>query len=218
MLAFERTLPPAASDGVPLLVLLHGRGSHRGDLQALHPGLPAGWGLVTPQAPHPGHPWGYGPGCAWYRYVAEDSVDEPSLTESLDALGEFLDGLPARLGIRPGPLVLGGFSQGGTTALAWTLRNPERVQVALVFSGFLVDSPLVPPGGAAAGRPRIFWGHGTRDPNIPFALAERGRRRLEEAGAVLVARDYEIGHWIAPEEIEDAMRFVEGEGEDRGES
>ena len=72
--------------------------------------------------------------------------------------------------------------------------------------------------GAATGRPRIFWGHGTRDPNIPFALAERGRRRLEEAGAVLVARDYEIGHWIAPEKIEDAMRFVEGKGEDRGES
>jgi len=41
---------------------------------------------------------------------------------------------------------------------------------------------------------------------------------LEEAGAVLVARDYEIGHWIAPEEIEDAMRFVEGRGEDRRES
>ena len=218
MLAFERTLPPAASDGVPLLVLLHGRGSHRGDLQALHPGLPAGWGLVTPQAPHPGHPWGYGPGCAWYRYVAEDRVDEPSLTESLDALGEFLDGLPARLGIRPGPLVLGGFSQGGTTALAWTLRNPERVQVALVFSGFLVDSPLVPPGGAAAGRPRIFWATGRAIRTFPSRSRSAGAGRLEEAGAVLVARDYEIGHWIAPEKIEDAMRFVEGKGEDRGES
>ena len=208
MLLFDKHLPERAADGVPLLVLLHGRGSHRGDLQALRPGIPAGWGLVTPQGPHPGHPWGYGPGWAWYRYLAEDRVDEASLRQGLDALTEFLDALPTLLGVRPGRLMLGGFSQGGTTALACSLRDPARAEATLVFSGFLIDSPLVPPEAAAAGRPRIFWGHGRRDPAIPFELAEKGRKRLREAGATLTAKDYEIGHWIAPEEIADAVAFL----------
>jgi phospholipase/carboxylesterase len=208
MLLFDEYLPPDAADGLPLLVLLHGRGSHKGDLQALGPALSPGWGLVTPQGPHPGHPWGYGPGWAWYRYLQEDRVDEATLQQGLDALTGFMDALPEALGVRPGRVVIGGFSQGGTAALAWALRASPRADSVLVFSGFLIDSKLVPVR-AAAGGPRIFWGHGHLDPAIPFALAERGRRRLREVGAALVARDYEIGHWIAPEEIGDAMAFLE---------
>jgi phospholipase/carboxylesterase len=211
MLLFDEYLPPGAADGLPLLVLLHGRGSHKDDLQALRPALPPGWGLVTPQGPHPGHPWGYGPGWAWYRYVEEDRVDEATLQQGLDALGQFMDEIPGALGVRPGRVAIGGFSQGGTTALAWALRAPARVDSVLVFSGFLIDSKLVPAEAAAGGRPRIFWGHGRRDPAIPFVLAEKGRKRLREVGAALVARDFEIGHWIAPEEIGDAMAFLEKE-------
>jgi len=71
------------------------------------------------------------------------------------------------------------------------------------------DIPLLMFQEVAAG------GHA---PPPSCASSEWRAPRLEEAGAVLVARDYEIGHWIAPEEIEDAMRFVEGKGEDRRES
>lgn len=209
MLVLDKSLPRGASDGLPVLILLHGRGSHRGDLQALRPHLPKGWGLVTPQAPHPGHPWGCGPGWAWYRYVAEDRVDAASLEQSLDGLTAFLDELPARLGVMPGKVALGGFSQGGTTSLAWALNNPGRTSAVLNFSGFLVSSPAVHASGGADGGARIFWGHGTRDPSIPFKLAQRGRDHLVAAGTALEARDYEIGHWIAPDEIADAMAFLE---------
>ena len=207
MLLYDRFLPDGARDGLPVLVLLHGRGSHRGDLQALRPSLPADWALVTPQAPHPGHPWGYGPGWAWYRYVAEDTVDEATLAVGMADLDAFLDGLPALLGVTPGRLVVGGFSQGGTMSLAWALRNPGRADV-LNFSGFLIDSPTVPRTGAAVKQARVFWGHGFRDPAIPFALAQKGRAALVAGGATLDAKDYEIGHWIAPEEIADAVGFL----------
>ncbi len=210
MLAFNHDRPRSARDGAPLFVLLHGRGSHRGDLQALRPQLPADAVLVTPQAPHPGHPWGYGPGWAWYRYLEEDRVDDASLQASMDELGPFLAGLPAALGIAPGRVILGGFSQGGTTSLAWALRNPGGVDAVLNFSGFLPDSPAVPLDGARAGELRIFWGHGLRDGNIPHVLAERGRARLAEAGVPVEARDYPIGHWIAPDEVRDAVAFALG--------
>ena len=209
MLLFDRHMPDDARDGLSLLVLLHGRGSHRGDLQALRPHIPRGWGLITPQAPHPGHPWGYGPGWAWYRYVAEDQVDPQSLAKGLAELTAFLDDLPAQLGVRPGRIVLGGFSQGGTMSLAWALANPGRASAVLVFSGFLVAAPRVLPVSGSVKGARVFWGHGLRDPSIPWALAERGREKLIEAGVDLETKDYEIGHWIAPEEITAAMAFAQ---------
>ena len=67
------------------------------------------------------------------------------------------------------------------------------------------------PTGTATAPPAtpLFWGHGLGDPAIPFALAEKGRNRLRRAGAELDARDYRIGHWIADDEVRDAVAMVE---------
>lgn len=207
-LDYDLTLPDGAADGTTVAVLLHGRGSHKGDLQALAPVLPDDWALITPQAPYPGAEWGYGPGWAWYRYVAEDRLVPETLERSLTALDGFLDELPRTLGFDPGAIVLGGFSQGGTTSIAYALSRPGRVRAALNFSGFVPDS-LELPGGAEAKRATpIFWGHGQQDANIPFELAVRGRDRLKAAGVPLVAMDYAIGHWMLPEEIHDAVAMI----------
>jgi phospholipase/carboxylesterase len=117
--------------------------------------------------------------------------------------------IESHLGVRPGALAIGGFSQGGTMSLAWALRQAERVRV-LNFSGFLIDSPAVPTDASAVGGLPVFWGHGRMDPAIPFPLAEKGRKKLRAGGAALETRDYDIGHWIAPEEVEAAMAFLAG--------
>ena len=192
-----------------MAVLLHGRGSHRGDLQALRPLIPPEWALVTPQAPHAGHPWDYGPGWAWYRYVAEDRLVEETLVHSLSALEGFLDQLPGLLDFQPGRIVLGGFSQGGTTSMALAISRPDRVAAVINFSGFLAESVELPLPALSPATPPIFWGHGLRDSSIPHTLAVTGRQRLDAAGLRLKAHDYDIGHWVAPEEVRDALAFVE---------
>ena len=209
MLVYNVSRPAEAQDGATVAVLLHGRGSHRGDLQALRPLIPERWVLVTPQAPHPGHPWKYGPGWAWYRYVEEDRVVAETLEQSLTALDTFMAELPPLVGCTPGRVVLGGFSQGGTTSMAYALSRPGSVVAALNFSGFLADSRTIAESALSPEATPVFWGHGTRDPNIPIELATRGRTRLIEAGVPLVAKDYQIGHWIAPEELGDAVTMVE---------
>lgn len=209
MLVYDRHIPDLARDGSPVAVLLHGRGSHRGDLQALRDRLPADMILVTPQAPHPGQPWGYGPGWAWYRYEGEDRVGPEGLERSLASLDRFMGSLATELPFAPGDVVLGGFSQGGTTSLAYALKHPERVSAVLVFSGFLVNDEVLSVDTDASEAPPVFWGHGLRDPNIPHALGESGRERLRARGVELDARDYDIGHWIAPEELSDAFGWIE---------
>jgi phospholipase/carboxylesterase len=165
--------------------------------------------VVTPEAPFPGSLWGYGQGSAWYRYIADDRVADDTLQESLSKLDDFLAELPELIGFRPGTLVLGGFSQGGTMSMAYALSRPDAVTVALNFSGFLVASAALDDSGAAPPTTPIFWGHGVGDPAIPISLAEKGRSRLRKAGANLTARDYRIGHWIAEEEVERAVALVE---------
>jgi phospholipase/carboxylesterase len=208
MLEFNRFVPENVEDDAPLIVLLHGRGSDKHDLMGLQPHLPAEAVVVTPRAPFSGTRWGYGPGWAWYRFLGRDRPEPESFEESQRELDAFLDALPGELPVTPGPLVLGGFSQGGTMSLAYALRNPGRVPLVLNFSGFLADHPSVRPTEGSVAGTRFFWGHGTRDPSIPFELATEGREALLAAGADLEARDYPIGHGIAPEELRDAVAWI----------
>ena len=210
MLPYQISLPGGDAEIGTVAVLLHGRGSHEGDLQALRPLLPPEWALVTPQAPHSGGAWGYGPGWAWYRYISDDHVEEEGLLASLESLDEFLGQLPGILGTDPSRVLLGGFSQGGTTSMAYAFTRSSRVTAVLNFSGFLPASELLSLEEVGPEATPVFWAHGTQDPNIPHRLAVRGRGRLSAAGVPLTAKDYSIGHWIEAEEVADAVRFVGG--------
>ena len=207
-LLFEQTVPPGAAEGAPLVVLLHGRGSDRFDLAGLAPHIAPGCVVVTPQAPHPGLPWGYGPGWAWYRFMGGTVPEPQSFEASQQALAEFLDEIPSRLPVRTGPLVLGGFSQGGVMSMAYALRNTGAAPIVMNFSGFLAEHPSVRPSAKSVAGTRFWWGHGTQDPQIPFELAVEGRALLSAAGADLTARDYAIGHGIGPDEARDARAWL----------
>jgi len=157
----------------------------------------------------PDTPGATGPGWAWYKYVVGDRVVEETLGHSLSELEAFLEELPALLEFQPGRIVLGGFSQGATTRMAMAISRPDLVAAVIGFSGFLAESVKVPFSALSPGTPPIFWGHGLLDPNIPHKLAVWGRKRLDAAGMKVEARDYDIRHWIAPEEVRDAVAFVE---------
>ena len=202
-------------DGAPLLVLLHGRGADAGDIAGVAAMLPEAWGVVAPNAPFPAEPWGYGRGYAWYRFLGDRAPEPASFSTSLDAVGELLAFLPPRLGREPGPVALGGFSQGGTVATAYALaasagelEDATTVPMAINLSGFLAEHPAV--RAHASPGTRYFWGHGTEDPAIPFAWAVEGRRMLREAGADLVEHDYAMGHGIVDQELRDLVAWIEG--------
>lgn len=208
MLRYDLHLPAGVRDGALLFVLLHGRGSHKGDLMALQPHLPQDAIVVTPEAPFPGAPWGYGTGWAWYRFLGRNRPDPESFSASQQELKSFLTELPRLLPVRPGPLVLGGFSQGGVMSMAYALRNPGEVPFCLNFSGFFPDHPSVQATPETVRGTRFFWGHGRADAAISFTLAEEGRHLLQAAGAALLTYDFPGGHWIEPDELRAALDWI----------
>lgn len=209
MLETRTRIPDDAGDGTPVVLLMHGRGADLTDLVPLGRSFPARVALVFPRAPHPGAPWGYGPGWAWYRYEGGDRPEMESFRSSQTALDELIDGLPDLLGFDPGPVVPGGFSQGGTMALGYALQHPGTVPAVLNFSGFVPAHPDVELSPATVADTAFWWGHGTEDPAVVFDLARRGRFALRQAGAELETRDYPMGHGILPEELDDAIVWLE---------
>ena len=215
MLEYEIQRAKRGDAAANVIVLLHGRGSNRHDLFGLRERLPEEWTVIAPEAPFPAAPWGYGPGSAWYRFLGRNRPEPESFSHSLQALEEFLRALPQILGAPPARLTVGGFSQGGTLSLGYALSHPGSVPNVLNFSGFLADHPQVAATPETVKGARFFWGHGHMDGNIPFDLAIEGRAALRQAGADLTERDYAIGHWIDPVELQDAINWVNAQHEVR---
>lgn len=165
--------------------------------------------LVTPQAPFPGGPWGYGGGWAWYQFLGGTTPEPQSFEAGQELLERFLDELQTALSVQPGPKVIGGFSQGGTSALAYALRHPGQFDGVLVLSGFLASHPSVKATPETVGGTRFFWGHGTLDQVIPASTGRPGRQALLAAGAELESHDYPIGHWVEPDEMRDVSAWTQ---------
>jgi len=201
-------IEPGDSAG-PVIVLLHGRGSDERDLLPLGRQLHATATIVSVRAPFAAAPWGYGAGWAWYRFVGGTTPEATSFVAGQEAIDQFIRShLEARLGRKPGPLFIGGFSQGGTTSLAYALRSPGVVSGVMVFSGFLAAHPSVDAG--SIGATAVWWGHGTMDAAIPFAHAEAGWNALREAGAELTTVTREgVGHTIDAVELERARTWLQ---------
>ena len=191
--------PERERAGRPLLVLLHGYGSHEGDLFGLAPGLPLEPVIASVRAP-----LSIGHGFAWAPLSAETPPD--ALQSNADAAAaDILAWLDTTESTSVGVL---GFSQGGAMALQLLRNAPERFAYAVVLSGFVVDGATEKDAALAAVKPPVFWGRGTADPVIQGEAVERTARWLP-AHSTLTERVYEeLTHSISNPELRDVAAFI----------
>lgn len=183
----------------PLIVLMHGYGSHEGDLFGLAPGLPLGPVIASVRAPI-----AESGGWAWFSRIDSPVGDPPSerADAAASAILEWLDSIEYTT------VTLIGFSQGGAMALHLLRRAPERFASAVCLSGFVIGGEQ--PGDAELERlrPPVFWGRGTLDQVIPDAAIERTQAWLP-SHSDLTERVYEdLGHSISAPELADFSRFL----------
>ncbi len=184
---------PVGYDGnvVPLLVMLHGAGATARNVFGLVAAAADANTFVVVLPDARGGTWdvlrgGFGPDVAFID-AALDSVFDRFPTD-------------------PSRVAIGGFSDGASYALSLGLGNGE------LFSAVLAYSPGFAAPARQQGQPRLFVSHGVADRVLPI---ERCSRRLAPA---LRAAGYEVrylefdgGHVVAPEVVDESMQFWLGD-------
>lgn len=186
--------PERERGGRPLLILLHGLGSHEGDLFGLGPYLPLGPVLASVRAPIP-HQGGF----AWYP-AGERSGEHADA--SAVALLDWIDTLSyTSVGVL-------GFSQGGAIATQLLRHRPRFFRYAVNLAGFVM--PDDNPGDEELARvaPPVFWGRGTIDDVIPGSLVEYTQAWLP-LHTTMTERIYEgLGHGVNGAQLQDVQEFI----------
>jgi phospholipase/carboxylesterase len=191
----------AAADrvGRPLLLILHGYGSHEGDLFALAPHLPLQPSIAALRAPLP-----VGQGWSWFPLGVPGEPVGDALDAAALGILAWLDALPEQ----PTSIGLLGFSQGGAMTMQLMRHAPERFAFAVQLSGFIASGEHPGDARLATLRPPVFWGRGTLDPVIPEAAVARTQAWLP-AHSTLTERIYEgLGHSIAQAELAEIVAFL----------
>jgi phospholipase/carboxylesterase len=149
---------------VPLVVLLHGRGSNEQDIVGLAGHLPAGPSYAAVRAPI-----AEGGGFAWFANRGIGRPVAESLRETMDWFRAWLDEVapPGR------PVLLAGFSGGAAFAGGLVLDDPARFAgAAILFGTMPFDAGLPVDDGHLADLP-VFVGQGDGDHVIPRELLDR---------------------------------------------
>ena len=163
----------------PLVVLLHGRGSHEGEIISLAPHLPQGLQYAAVRAPI-----AEGGGFAWF---ANRGIGRP-VAESLAATMAWFRAWLDDVAPEGRPVVLVGFSGGAAFAGGLLLADPQRfVGGAILFATMPFDAGLPTTPERLAGTSTLVI-QGDTDQVIPRELLDRTWDYLTgESGATTTA-------------------------------
>lgn len=181
----------------PIVLLLHGLGSHEGDLAGLVPHLPQDFAYLSLRGIY-----AYGQGFAWF----EMPVD-PQRPEALTPAAEAIEAWTAA---RSAPVVGAiGFSQGGLLALQLLRRDPRALDFVVNLSGRPFPAPM--PGDAALAevRPPVLWGHGGLDPLFGGEIEVAVREFLGVHTQLEEERRPELGHAVDEVELRAVAAFLQ---------
>ncbi len=191
--------PERERAGRPLLVLLHGYGSHEGDLFSMSPGLPLEPVIASLRAPVAENG-----GWAWWSREDSPSGNPPAerVDAAADAVIEWLDGLEYT------SVSLVGFSQGAALALQLLRHAPGSFTATVAIAGFVASGDHPGDAELAVVRPRVFWGRGTEDRMIPADAVARTAEWLPLHADATVRIYEDLGHSISAPELSDLVAFL----------
>lgn len=190
--------------GRPLLVLMHGYGSHEGDLFGLSPYLPLNTVIASLRAPI-----AEAGGFAWFPR-GDGPTANPAGNPRPETADAAASAVLAWLDAQPPVPATGllGFSQGAAMSLQLLRHAPARFACAVQLSGFVVDGTLPGDAELVRRRPPVFWGRGTDDAVIPAHAIARTERWLPEH-AEADTRIYEgLAHAVSQQELTDVASFL----------
>lgn len=193
----------------PVVVLLHGYGSHENDLFSFANDLRKSHYIISLRAPIR---LGFG-GFAWYEINWSESgekwTDVEAGLNSMKLLEQTLDELDQHFPIDCNRITLMGFSQGAIMSYAYSFRHPEKLEGVIAMSGYIVKELM--PAKAVMNRVQnipFYITHGSEDPVIPISWAKQSVEYLEKLQISHTFRTYPMPHGISPNAYSDLKTWL----------
>jgi len=192
----------------PLLLLLHGYGANEDDLFSLAPYLDERFLVVSARAPVSLRGMGY----AWFNlgFTPQGIAVDPEEVEAARlTLRKFIGEIVEAYGCDPNAVYLMGFSQGAMMGLAVALTYPGIAAGVVAMSGRLMPQTFdqIADKDMLIGLP-IFVVHGTGDTVLPISHGRETRAKLAELPVDLTYREYDMGHEVSVESLEDVTEWL----------
>jgi phospholipase/carboxylesterase len=208
----HRTRPPSTpreGHRPPLLLLLHGVGSHEGDLFRFAPQLDPRFLVLSLRAPLIREPGSY----AWFfveRTPDGPHIDPQQLTTSAATLVRFIGEATSAYEADPQRVYLLGFSQGAIMSMTLALTQPRLLAGVVAIAGRIPSEvlPWAVPPEHIAGLPLLLE-HGRHDEVLTIDSAHKARAVLEGQTVALTYREYDAPHTITQDMLADAIRWLD---------
>jgi phospholipase/carboxylesterase len=189
----------------PALILLHGRGADEDDLLGLAEYFDDRLFIISPRAPYA---FAHGDGRTWYDLEEIGKPDRAMFLESYNRLCSFINGATNFYGLDPRKVFCCGFSMGSIMALAVALTEPGLLSGVIANSGYVPeDAGIEFRWEGVKGKP-FFIAHGIYDPVIPYSYSRRAKELLESHGAIVTHREYDMGHQINEDSLNDMIAWL----------
>jgi lysophospholipase-2 len=151
---------------------------------------------------------------SWYDIVGLDERANENckgIDEARARLAGILEREHVATGLPYSRMMLAGFSQGAALALFTGMQLPlphQKLAGIVVMSGYMPAASQFKLTPGLEDVP-ILHCHGTQDPMVKFALAEKTKAKVLECGATdYTIKSYPIQHTVSPEELAHVSEFV----------
>ncbi|MEK9909432.1 MAG: alpha/beta fold hydrolase [Candidatus Thalassarchaeaceae archaeon] len=186
------------------LVMLHGMTGTSEKMQPLAESLaPNGWNIICPQAEieHPtrgGFAW-------WLR------AEDPTLPLNSESQKQVEDSMQSVIREIPnGPVIIGGFSQGGAIASALLETELHERILGLVLIGTKTVRPDFLRETLPFLKPReVVWMHGRKDHLVPLEVAKEHAEIYESAGWPVTRLEHEKGHMVNLNQLDELKNSIQ---------
>jgi phospholipase/carboxylesterase len=202
--------PLVESISPPLLLMLHGYGSHEQDLFSFAQELPEELLIVSARAPMA---LGFG-AYAWYTIrMGEGNSKFSDIQEAIQArelIRSFIGELQQAYQFDKNKISLMGFSQGAILSYAVALSYPNLIRNVIAMSGYLNEEMISDTQSLEHYENlSIFCSHGFSDEVIPVEWARRIPKQLENYGIHTRLFEYSAGHGVAPNNFNDMLSWLQ---------
>ncbi len=201
---FTHTAPTSTEGKQPALFLLHGMGSHEGDLPQLVNDFKETHHIFSLRGPIV-----HSPGYAFFTIEEEGKAEREIFDKVLVYIQSFIREAIQEYNLDSERVTVLGFSQGAVLAQALGLTLIPSLQAVVALSGYVPDFVKTEYALQSVENQKVFISHGDYDYVIPSQSGVESKEYFESLGADVTFKTYNDGHGVTPENQQDLVKFIQ---------